>query len=54
MGCYPLKLYFVAEGHSIHTRRWEEWFAQNGHEVHLISCSLMSGIFFGLIVECHN
>ncbi|MGD0534524.1 MAG: glycosyltransferase [Methanoregula sp.] len=30
-------LCFIADGRSIHTQRWVEYFAQRGHEVHLIT-----------------
>jgi len=32
-----LILCFIADGRSIHTQRWAEYFAQRGHEVHLIT-----------------
>jgi glycosyltransferase involved in cell wall biosynthesis len=32
----PLRLGFLAEPNSIHTRRWIGWFARAGHEVHLV------------------
>ena len=32
----PLRLGFLAEPNSVHTRRWIGWFARAGHEVHLI------------------
>lgn len=30
-------LLFIADGRSIHTQRWAEYFARQGHEVHLIT-----------------
>jgi glycosyltransferase involved in cell wall biosynthesis len=33
----PLRLAFVAPGNSIHTRRWLEYFARQGHQVGLVS-----------------
>jgi len=30
-------LCFIADGRSIHTQRWAEYFAQKGHDVHLIT-----------------
>jgi glycosyltransferase involved in cell wall biosynthesis len=30
-------LLFIADGRSIHTQRWAEYFAQKGHEVHIIT-----------------
>jgi len=35
--CHTLILCFIADGRSIHTQRWVEYFAQHGHEVHLIT-----------------
>lgn len=32
----PLRLGYIADPNSIHTRRWIGWFARAGHEVHLI------------------
>src|SRR5436309_2186979 len=32
-----MKLCFLADAGSIHTRRWVEYFAGRGHEVHLLS-----------------
>ena len=32
-----MKLCFIADGRSIHTQRWSEYFAGKGHEVHLIT-----------------
>ena len=32
-----MKLCFVASGISIHTKKWLDWFAAHGHEVHLIT-----------------
>ncbi len=36
-GTLHVKLCFIADGRSIHTQRWVEYFAQRGHEVHLIT-----------------
>src|SRR5437763_11037152 len=33
----PLRLCLLADAGSIHTRRWAEYFADRGHEVHLLS-----------------
>jgi len=30
-------LFFIADGRSIHTQRWAEYFADRGHEIHLIT-----------------
>jgi glycosyltransferase involved in cell wall biosynthesis len=32
----PLRLAFLGDPNSIHTRRWVSWFAEEGHEVHLL------------------
>ena len=32
-----MRICFLATTQSIHTRRWASWFAQHGHEVHIIS-----------------
>lgn len=32
-----MKICFVANATSIHTKRWASWFAQNGHDVHIVS-----------------
>lgn len=37
-----MRLCFIAEGLSIHTKRWVEYFARTGHEVHLISAQFSS------------
>jgi L-malate glycosyltransferase len=34
-------LLFIADGRSIHTKRWAEYFAQRGHRVHLITYNPM-------------
>jgi len=34
-----MKLCYLADGKSIHTRRWLEWFASHGHEVALLTDS---------------
>lgn len=34
-------LLFIADGRSIHTQRWVEYFAQRGHMVHLITYDSM-------------
>lgn len=31
-----MRICYVADGRSIHTRRWLAWFAARGHEVHLV------------------
>ena len=36
MDADPLRLAFLADPNSIHTRRWIGWFAARGHEVHLL------------------
>lgn len=32
----PLRLAFIADPNSIHTRRWVDWFVAHGHAVHLV------------------
>lgn len=32
-----MKLLYIADGSSIHSRRWLKWFAEHGHEIHLIT-----------------
>src|ERR1035437_3684655 len=32
----PLRLAFLGDPNSIHTRRWAEFFASRGHEIHLL------------------
>ena len=38
-----MKICYVADGISIHTQRWVNYFASKGHEVHLISYQFPSG-----------
>ena len=38
-----MKICYVADGASIHTQRWVNYFAKKGHEVHLICWKLMPG-----------
>jgi L-malate glycosyltransferase len=35
-------LLFIADGRSIHTQRWAEYFAQSGHDVHLVTYDPMN------------
>jgi len=42
-------LCFIADGRSIHTQRWAEYFAQRGHEVHLITYDPMGRDIPGVI-----
>jgi len=32
-----MKICYIADAQSIHTQRWVKWFAERGHEVHLIT-----------------
>jgi len=32
-----MKICYIADAQSIHTQRWVKWFAEHGHEVHLIA-----------------
>jgi glycosyltransferase involved in cell wall biosynthesis len=38
-----MRICYVADGASIHTQRWVNYFARKGHEVHLICWRLMPG-----------
>ena len=38
-----MKICYVADGTSIHTQRWVNYFSRKGHEVHLICWKLMPG-----------
>ena len=38
----------IADGRSIHTQRWAEYFADRGHEVHLITYDPMNRILHGV------
>ena len=41
-------LLFIADGRSIHTQRWAEYFVQRGHEVHLITYDPMNRVIYGV------
>ena len=41
-------LLLIADGRSIHTQRWAEYFAQKGHEVHLITYNPMTRVINGV------
>lgn len=41
-------LLLIADGRSIHTQRWAEFFAHRGHEVHLITYDPMSRVIPGV------
>ena len=43
-----MRICFVADGASIHTRRWVEHLARSGHEVHLITSKPPSGPYAGV------
>ena len=43
VGNRSMKICYVADGASIHTQRWVNYFAKKGHEVHLICWKLMPG-----------
>ena len=32
-----MKICYIGDGCSIHIQRWVQWYAKNGHEVHLIT-----------------
>jgi glycosyltransferase involved in cell wall biosynthesis len=38
-----MRICYVADGASIHTQRWVNYFAKKGHEIHLICWKLMAG-----------
>ncbi len=41
-------LLFIADGRSIHTQRWAEYFSERGHEVHLITYDPMGRSIHGV------
>jgi glycosyltransferase involved in cell wall biosynthesis len=43
-----MRLLFIADGRSIHTQRWVEYFAGRGHEVHLITYDPMERVMPGV------
>jgi len=43
MGNKSMRICYVADGASIHTQRWVNYFAKNGHETHLICWKVMPG-----------
>jgi glycosyltransferase involved in cell wall biosynthesis len=43
IGNRSMRICYVADGASIHTQRWVNYFAGKGHEVHLICWKLMPG-----------
>jgi L-malate glycosyltransferase len=43
-----VKIVLIADGRSIHTQRWAEYFADRGHEVHLITYDPMKRILHGV------
>ncbi len=51
-----MRICFLADPASIHTRKWVRWFAENGHEVHLIhrenrnSTESLAGVIVHLMV----
>ncbi len=38
-----MRICYIADGASIHTQRWVNYFAKNGHETHLICWKMMPG-----------
>jgi len=46
-----MKICYVANGASIHTQRWVNYFAKKGHEMHLICWKVMPG--YGDTVKIH-
>jgi hypothetical protein len=47
IGNRSMRICYVADGTSIHTQRWVNYFAGKGHEVHLICWKLMPGYATG-------
>ncbi|HEX7195449.1 MAG TPA: glycosyltransferase family 4 protein [Candidatus Limnocylindria bacterium] len=50
----PLRLAFLGDPNSVHTRRWIAWFAQAGHDVRLIdpfATDIEPGLADGVVVE---
>ena len=43
-----MKICYIADGRSIHTQRWVHYFAQKGHEIHLITYDPMDRIIPGV------
>lgn len=43
-----MKLCFIADGRSIHTQRWAQYFAEHGHEVHLATYDPMDRVIPGV------
>jgi len=48
-----MKICYIADGSSIHTQRWLNYFAQKGHEVHLLSPTPTAGEGFAKGVQLH-
>lgn len=48
-----MRICYIADGSSIHTQRWLNYFAQKGHEVHLISPMPTAGEGFAKGVQLH-
>ena len=46
-----MRICYVADGTSLHTQRWLNYFAQRGHEVHLICWKIMPG--FNSSIQVH-
>jgi glycosyltransferase involved in cell wall biosynthesis len=38
-----LRLLYVADARSVHTQRWLQWFADHGHEVHVVTDTTWTG-----------
>jgi len=48
-----MRICYIANGGSIHTQRWVNYFAKRGHEVHLISTMPTSGRGYAKGVQLH-
>jgi glycosyltransferase involved in cell wall biosynthesis len=46
-----MRICYVADGASIHTQRWVNYFARKGHEVHLICWKLMPGYDDNILIH---
>ncbi|MFA5151887.1 MAG: glycosyltransferase [Clostridia bacterium] len=45
---YTMILLLIADGRSIHTQRWAEYFAERGHKVHLVTYDPMDRVIPGV------
>lgn len=45
---FIMKICFIAPGYAIHTLRWANFFAERGHDVHIVSSGFMGGYNDGI------